>query len=130
MKTYTTFTGITEKQWNDFLKLPLEGSFQMINLLKFKDKIEEEGITGEEGYAQYMKAALPFFKVTNAEVLYSGKPIYGLIGPKDRIEWDKILIVQYESKEEFIGMISHKAYPAEMRSRALLDSRLILCTDQ
>lgn len=126
MKTYT---GITEKQLNDFLKLPIEGSFQMINLLKFKDIIEEQGITGEEGYAEYMKAALPFFKATNAEIVYNGKPIYGLIGPEDTMEWDKILIVQYESKEEFMGMISHKAYPVEMRTRSLLDSRLILCAN-
>ncbi|WP_299439355.1 hypothetical protein [uncultured Aquimarina sp.] len=125
-----TYVGITQKQFQDFTALPVEGAFQMINLLKFKDKVEETGTTGAEAYAQYMNAILPFFQNTKAKVVYQGKPLFGLIGPEDTVEWDKILIVSYESKQEFIGMITKEGYPAEMRSRALADSRLILCTEK
>ncbi len=127
---HNTHTGITKKQFQDFMEFEVDGPFQMINLLKFKDKVEETGTTGAEAYAQYMNAILPFFQDTRAKVLYQGKPLFGLIGPEDTIEWDKVLIVAYESKQEFIGMITKEGYPAEMRSRALVDSRLILCTSK
>ncbi len=125
-----TYVGITSKQFQDFAALPIEGAFQMINLLRFKDKVEETGTTGAEAYAQYMNAIIPFFQNTKAKVIYQGKPLFGLIGPEDTVEWDKILIVQYESKQEFLSMITQEGYPAEMRSRALADSRLILCTEK
>ncbi|WP_405206279.1 hypothetical protein [Aquimarina sp. LLG6339-5] len=121
-----TYTGITQKQFQDFLELPIDGSFQMINLLKFKDYVEETETTGREAYAEYLNAILPFFQNTRARIVYQGKPLFGLIGPENMVEWDKILIVEYENKEEFIKMITKKEYPADMRSRALLDSRLIL----
>jgi len=124
------YVEITSKQFQDFTALPLEGAFQMINLLKFKNKVEETGTTGAEAYAQYMNAIVPLFQNTKAKVVYQGKPLFGLIGPEDTIEWDKILIVQYESKQEFLSMITKEGYPAEMRSRALADSRLILCTEK
>ncbi|WP_299253837.1 hypothetical protein [uncultured Aquimarina sp.] len=125
-----THIGITQKQFHDFLEFQVNGPFQMINLLKFKDVVEETGTTGAEAYAQYTNAILPFFQNTKAKVVYQGKPLFGLIGPEDIIEWDKILIVAYESKQEFISMITKEGYPAEMRSRALADSRLILCTEK
>ncbi len=125
-----TFTAITQKQFHDFMEFEVDGPFQMINLLKFKDKVEETGTTGAEAYAQYMNAILPFFQDTSAKVIYQGKPLFGLIGPENTMEWDKILIVEYESKQEFLGMITKEGYPADMRSRALSDSRLILCTSK
>ncbi|SEK33258.1 hypothetical protein SAMN04487910_0276 [Aquimarina amphilecti] len=127
MKTYT---GINQKQFQDFLELSVDGAFQMINLLKFKKKVEGTELTGAQVYAEYLNAILPFFQDTRAKIIYQGKPLFGLIGPEDTIEWDKILIVEYESKEEFIGMITKKGYPAEMRSRALSDSRLILSIEK
>ncbi|WP_298539212.1 hypothetical protein [uncultured Aquimarina sp.] len=123
-------TGITQKQFHDFMEFPVDGAFQMINLLKFKDVVEETGTSGAEAYAQYLNAIVPFFENTKAKVVYQGKPLFGLIGPENTIEWDKILIVEYESKQEFLAMITKEGYPAEMRSRALADSRLILCKEK
>ncbi len=120
------YIGVTSEQFQDFSQLPLEGPFQMLNLLKFKDKVKETGVTGAETYAQYMKAVIPFFQASKAKVIYQGKPKITLIGPKDGLEWDKILIVEYASKEDFIKMITSEGYPAKMRSQALEDSRLIL----
>ncbi len=123
-----TYTGVTSKQFQDFIALPAEGPFQMVNLLKFKKKIEGTETSGAKGYAKYMEAALPFFEKSNAKVLYHGKPLFGLIGPEEELEWDKILIVEYASKKNFLSMITAEGYPAKMRSQVLADSRLIVCT--
>jgi len=118
----------SQEQFHDFMKLPIEGSFQMMNLLKFKKKVEGTEISGENAYNEYMAAVVPFFKSTSAKIIYQGKPIFNLIGPKGSLEWDKILIVEYGSKQEFIGMITQEGYPKEMRNRAIANSRLIVCT--
>ncbi len=119
---------VTAEQFQEFATLPLEGAFQMLNLLKFKDKVEDADITGAQAYAQYMQAVLPFFQTSKAKVIYQGKPVFNLIGPGKDLEWDKVLIVEYESKKDFLSMITAEGYPSKMRSRALQDSRLILCT--
>ncbi|GAA4271864.1 hypothetical protein U6A24_22440 [Aquimarina gracilis] len=126
----TKYIGVTTEQFQTFSQLPVEGPFQMLNLLKFKDKVEETGTTGAEAYAQYMKAVIPFFQASKAKVVYQGKPQFTLIGPEDEKEWDKILIIEYASKEDFIKMITAEGYPAKMRSQALEDSRLILSIAQ
>ncbi|MDY8136346.1 hypothetical protein [Aquimarina sp. 2201CG5-10] len=125
----TTYKNVIPEQFQSFMELSIEGSFQMINLLKFKDKVEETGTSGEEAYAEYMKAVMPFFLASKARIIYNGKPVFNLIGPSDTIEWHKVLIVEYASKEDFLGMITKEGYPAEMRSRALEDSRLVLSTN-
>ncbi len=122
------YVGVTPEQFQDFTTLPIEGSFQMLNLLKFKDKVEETGLSGAEAYGQYMNAVIPFFMASKAKIIYQGRPVFSLIGPEDTNEWDKILIVEYASKEDFLKMITAEGYPSKMRSQALEDSRLILCT--
>jgi uncharacterized protein (DUF1330 family) len=118
----------TEEQLLEFMKLPIEKPLQMLNLLKFKKQVEGTNLTGEQQYNAYMKAALPFIKNTNAKVLFYGKANYTLIGPKGELEWDKVIIVEYATKQGFTDMILQKDYPSEMRIAALEDSRLIFCT--
>ncbi len=125
-----TYTGVTPEQFQEFSTLPIEGPFQMLNLLKFKDKVVETGTSGAEVYAEYMHAVIPFFMASKAKIVYQGKPIFSLIGPHNTKEWDKILIVEYASKEDFIGMITAEGYPAKIRSQALEDSRLIVCSSK
>lgn len=125
-----TYITLHAEQFKAFKKLPLEGAFQMLNLLKFKEKVEETGNTGAEVYLQYTEALMPFFQKTNAKIIYQGKPLFNLIGPEEGIEWDKLLIVEYAGKEEFIKMITSEGYPGRIRDLALEDSRLIVCTTQ
>lgn len=118
---------LTKKQFNGLKSLPIDGPFQMLNLLKFKKVVEGTEMTGEEAYTHYIHEAYPFFKKSKAKVLYDGKLNFTVIGPSDEKEWDKILIVEYADKESFLSMITSEDYPAALRSRALEDSRLILC---
>jgi len=98
----------------------------MLNLLKFKDKVEGTDLTGKEQYDLYMKAAAPFLKNAKAKVLFYGQAHFSIIGPAD-LEWDKVIIVEYETNEAFINMATQKDYPDHLRTAALADSRLILC---
>ncbi len=121
------YVGVTPEQFHKFSTVSEKGPLQMLNLLKFKDKVEETGTTGEEAYALYMQAVVPFFQQSKAKIIYQGRPVFGFIGPSDDLEWDKVLIVEYATKEDFLNMITAEGYPAKLRSQALEDSRLILC---
>ncbi len=118
---------INPEQFKEFAQLPANSPVVMLNLLKFKDMVPENGLTGEECYKEYMKAASPFFAQADAEVLYLGKPKAILIGPLEEELWDKILLVKYKTITSFLGMIKSDGYPAHLRAIALEDSRLIYC---
>lgn len=117
-----------KEQFVKFIKSPIEGPLQMLNLLKFKDHVEETGLSGKDQYKKYMKAANPFFLKSNAKVLFYGNAKYTVVGPQGDLEWDKVLIVEYAKKEDFVNMVTNKDYPSEMRTSALVDSRLIFCS--
>lgn len=121
-----TYLDITSEQAKAFGALSVDTPLQMLNLLKFKDQVAETGLSGEEQYKAYMKAATPFLQKANGVVLYLGKPKLTLIGPQS-LEWDKVLIVEYANKQDFINMSRAEGYPFELRSLALADSRLIFC---
>lgn len=121
-----TYFDLTKEQFESFVALPVQGTISMLNLLKFKSKVETTGLTGKEQYQKYMEAAYPYFMKVNAKITFQGKPQLTLIGPQTN-EWDKVLIVEYSAKADFIKMITMPGYPAKMRVEALEDSRLIFC---
>ena len=59
-----SYVEINEQQFKVFVKLPSNTPVVMLNLLKFKDAVVETGLSGEESYKAYMKAASPFFMKT------------------------------------------------------------------
>ncbi|MEO0895568.1 MAG: DUF1330 domain-containing protein [Bacteroidota bacterium] len=120
----TSYIDPRGEQLKAFASLPDNGNIFMLNLLRFKDKVEETGQTGQEAYKDYMEAATPFIAGSEAKVVFYGTPFASLIGPEEN-EWDKCLIVQYPNKKSFLRMISTEGYPAHLRARALADSRLI-----
>lgn len=118
---------LTKTQYLEFMRFDVEEKFQMLNLLKFVHKVEGTEVSGAQQYKNYMKAVMPFFLEADARVIYDGKPYFTLIGPTNDLEWDKVLIIEYETKAQFINMISSPTYPGDMRKKSLADSRLILC---
>ena len=120
------FTDLTKRQFKIFMAMPIDAPLQMLNLLKFKDKMDDSDISGAERYKEYMKAAIPFFEKSKAKVNFYGDAKFNLISPQE-LEWDKVLIVEYAQKNDFINMITTDGYPSEMRKSALEDSRLIFC---
>ena len=100
----------------------------MLNYLNYKAIVSETGKTGAETYADYLKAAAPFFEHIDAEIVFKGKPMATILGPADERLWDEVLIVRYATKYEFFKIAQDKEYPQELRASALSDSRLIFCT--
>ncbi len=121
-----TYLNLTKEQFESFAALPTEGAVSMLNLMKFKSRVATTGKTGAEQYQDYLKAAYPYFTKVNAKIVFQGAPKLTLIGPEEN-EWDKVLIVEYACKEDFIKMITMPGYPSKTRSEALEDSRLIFC---
>ncbi len=99
----------------------------MLNYLNYKETVVETGKTGKETYADYLKAAVPFFNTLDADIIFKGSPLATIIGPSDESLWDEVLIVRYANKNEFMKLMAMKDYPRALRSLALSDSRLILC---
>ena len=99
----------------------------MLNYLNYKAIVTETGKTGKEAYADYLKAAVPFFNTLDAEIIFKGSPIATIIGPSEESLWDEVLIVRYANKNEFMKLMAMKDYPRDLRSLALSDSRLIFC---
>ena len=117
----------TGKQMKELVKdVPDNQPLVMINFLKFKEKVENSELTGEEQYALYGKAFMPFVKTSGAKIIWSGKPMMYFIGNEDDTLWDKVLLVEYPSKQHFLDMISAPDYPHELRSAALFDSKLMV----
>ncbi|MEL6674465.1 MAG: DUF1330 domain-containing protein [Bacteroidota bacterium] len=124
----TTYLDGTREQFKAFMDLPEEGPFHMLNLLKFKETVDESGKTGREQYNEYMRAAAPFLQKAQADVLYYGEAQMNLVGPAEEKDWDKVLIVSYANKEAFANMVTHPDYPTALRNAALADSRLLVMT--
>jgi len=122
-----TYLDLGKNQYLEFMQFDINEKFQMLNLLKFLDKVPGTEYTGLQQYKYYMKKVMPFFVEAGAQVIYDGKPYFTLIGPAEYMEWDKVLIIEYATKGQFINMISSPDYPGDLRKRSLADSRLILC---
>lgn len=95
--------------------LDVDGPLVMLNLLRFN----ADG--GAEEYARYGAAAAPFLAKAQAKVRFIGGVEATVIGND---EWDRIILVEYPSKQAFFDMTGDPDYPSEIRAGALADSRL------
>jgi uncharacterized protein (DUF1330 family) len=106
-----------------------DGPIIMVNLLRFRDEAgpPDEGVSGAEAYGRYAAAIPPFLERAGGRLLSAVACREGVVGPDDA-EWDVVALVEYPSREAFLGMISDPEYLEIHRHRAaaLADSRLIL----
>lgn len=96
-----------------------DGPVVMVNLLKFRDVArypEGSGVapcSGKEAYARYQIAFTETVgAVSAAKVLYDGpvnQVFIGTAGGADT-DWDKVLIVQYPSRQHFLAMMADPRY--------------------
>lgn len=118
---------VNKEQIQALAEVPGDQEVLMLNLLRYKDRVEETGLTGETAYKNYMRAASPFFERVDAEIVFFGSPKLMLIGPEDQELWDDVLLVKYRNTGEFFKMTQAKGYPSDLREQSLQDSRLIYC---
>jgi uncharacterized protein (DUF1330 family) len=66
------------------------------------------------------------------KLLWRGRADSVIIGDDDADDWDTVLLVEYPSRKAFLEMSGSKEYEGvgKHRTSALLDSRLIACTEQ
>jgi len=116
-------TGIkaNEDQFRELAANTNEGSFVMLNLLKFKD----DG--GREAYFRYVKESGPFVENVGAKVLYFGKAKELLNGVET---WDIVMLVQYPSRKAFLKMANNPDYlKAHAFREEALERAVLYATD-
>ncbi len=105
------------------------GPIVMVNLLRFKEEADgiDAGVSGAEAYGRYGAAVAPLLEKAGGRVLSTAVCDQSIIGPGVR-EWDLVIMVEYPSREAFLGMVSDPAYLEVVphRTAGLADSRLIL----
>ena len=119
-------------QMKQFLDNDDGGPIVMINLLRFRAQANyPEGsghspCTGREAYARYGAAATPHLAAAGASVFWRGTVHGAPIAPAGET-WDDAILIQYPSRQAFIGMVGSPEYRtlSVHRSAALEDSRLI-----
>jgi uncharacterized protein (DUF1330 family) len=84
----------------------------MLNLLRFKS----DG--GRERYAEYGAAVAPLLEKAGARLVFLGDPAAPLLGKGG---WDSVLLVEYPTRQAFLGMIGSAEYQAigHLRTEAL-----------
>ena len=108
-----------------------DGPIAMLNLLRFRDEAlaPDAGMSGAEAYGLYGQGVAPYLEAAGARVLSAVNCDLSVIGPEEA-EWDMAIIVEYPSRQAFIGMVSDPGYQevAVHRTAALADSRLVMST--
>ncbi|MGB2695047.1 MAG: DUF1330 domain-containing protein [Dehalococcoidia bacterium] len=109
-----------------------EGPVVMLNLLKFAVSAgDASGKTGAESYEAYGERMREIMAGRGIKLLWRGRADSVVIGDEAE-DWDMVLLVQYPSRKAFLEMSASKEYGkvGEHRTAALVDSRLIACTEQ
>jgi uncharacterized protein (DUF1330 family) len=104
----------------------------MINLLRYRERatyppgVEAEPCSGREAYQRYGMGITPLLAEAGGRILWFGSAKQTVIGPESE-HWDDAILVQYPSRQAFLGMVTSPAYLeiGVHRAAALSDSRLI-----
>lgn len=108
-----------------------DGPVVMLNLLKYVDRVGEDGPTGERMYARYGARVQPLLEKIGAVVLWQGAGAGVFIGDDDADAWDGVVLVRYPSRRAFLEMVGSPEYQevTQDRDAALADSRLVVTTE-
>ena len=123
-----------------FLERGVEGSFTMLNLLRFREVADyssfphlapAEPISGHDAYDQYVRHTLPFLTTSGGSIEFFGTGGHNVVGPpKER--WDLVMLIRQASVESFLAFASNEDYleGTGHRTAALEDSRLLPIVDR
>lgn len=115
-------------------RIPSDEPIVMLNLLRFHDRAQyadgDRGLTGREAYQRYSELVVPFLSAVDGQPQWLAAAHAPLIAPPGE-DWHKVMLVRYPSIEHFVTMLRNPDYQAitEHRTAALMDSRLIACTE-
>ena len=124
-----------KEQITSFFGEPENGSFVMVNLLKFKETAEyadgsDADLSGARAYARYGKGIQACLAAVDGKQIYAG-PVTGLmIGEVEEL-WDMVALVEYPSLAAMQKMMSSPEYRAiEVHRKAGLAGQLNIRTSQ
>jgi uncharacterized protein (DUF1330 family) len=123
------------EQATSFFGVPENGSFVMVNLLKFKDKAEyadgsDSDLSGAKAYARYGKAIQACLAAVGGRQIYVGNVTGMMIGEVEE-QWDMIALVEYPSLSAMQKMMSSSEYKAfETHRKAGLAGQLNIRTSK
>jgi hypothetical protein len=119
--------------WASMKERDPEEMIYMINLLKFRDTVEDGlGVDGRKGRDVWMNKygagvnAVAERLDTGLEVVVLNDAHATMLGLPGE-EWDMIALVRYRTRANFIEMIEDQEYPLKYRNGSLENSRLIEC---
>lgn len=120
----------TKEAFVDFIKnYPSGTPLVMLNILKFKAKSGQGDETGERAYNRYGKNVHPLMTKVGGKVLWAGKTTKTIIGDLED-QPDRILLVQYPSKEAFIEFTTSDEYKVVGKDREIaLEYGALLATE-
>ena len=110
-----------EEQLKGFTDEPEKGPIKMLNLVKLKDKAEdqdgrESDISGLEAYAIYGKEVVEHLNKVGAKLIFSGVVDRLMIGEADDM-WDLVAIAEYPNRKAMLEMIMDPAYTETAKHR-------------
>ena len=99
-----------------------DGSFVMINLLKFNESAQypdgsDTHLTGAEAYARYGRAVRAHVEAVGGKTGYAG-PVTGLLLGEVEELWDMVALAEYPSRAAMMAMIQNPEYQKIARHRA------------
>lgn len=110
------------------------GEIYMLNLLRFNAQAQYpadadfESCTGEQAFTRYKAAVEPLLKKAGG-TLQAMLDCHSSVIGESGDEFDEMLLVQYPSKEAFLGMISSDEYQAIVVHRmAAVEHSLLIPT--
>jgi len=110
-----------------------DGPVVMLNLLKYAARSAgDPGKTGAQSYDTYGEQMREIMARRGIKLLWRGRADSVVIGDDEADAWDEVLLVEYPSRKAFLEMAASKEYEkvGEHRTAALIDSRLIACTER
>ncbi len=122
----------TGEQIKRVAKSELDGPVVMLNLLKYDKQAKDGEGSGRDAYERYGDEMQKIMADRGIKLLWRGRADSVIIGDDDADDWDTVLLVEYPSRKVFLEMSGSKEYEGvgKHRTSALLDSRLIACTEQ
>ncbi len=114
-----------------FETFPSDTPISMLNIVRFKENVEEKGLSGQAVYQSYMEAAMPFIKIAEGKLIWKGEVHSIFIGDEEGSP-QAVFIVNYPTIEHFKLMISNPEYQkiASLRTMSIEYGGLIATTQQ
>lgn len=110
-----------------------EGPVVMLNLLKFREKANYPeghagaGCSGAEAYRRYERLFVGTVgDISRARPIYNGPVMQALVGDAAATDWDRMLIVEYPSRQHFLAMMADETYREGLVHRYAALERTIL----